>query len=223
MELAELSVAAQQVLIGRCIPERTLVICGGKLIDEWSNVADHCLLQFAAAEVLCEWLELPEVDTESLCSVAACHDWDKRLTRNPDDFSHEEKARAQWLFAEAVNPDIMLLRATGPSFLLNAQHGIFSFTEAVQFYLDDICSGSKIVRLKERIDEVSSRRLELNEDPHLSQQLIAPYWEVEKKVASQIEGMIFDRLVHLDTAPVQKSDDIPLALGQAIQERCATY
>ncbi|MBX4200848.1 hypothetical protein KW786_01835 [Candidatus Parcubacteria bacterium] len=163
------------------------VINGGKLIDDWANVADHCFTQAVAVEVLGEALGLPPDNTTMLTRVAACHDWAKRLERKPEDFSDGEKEEAQKLFQATHTPQL-LIEALSPAFLVRATTGKATFLELLQFLLDDMTMGEKIVPVDDRVQEVRARNP--NPAPEVEQQLGRPFWDVELEVAHRVESMV---------------------------------
>lgn len=173
-----------------------LVVEGGKLVDGWSNVAEHCFVQAAVTESLCELLKVDAGTTDRLVRVAACHDWDKRLEKKPNDFSEEEKQLAARLFAEA-EVEIALLRATGPMFLLRVKNNENEVDplELIQFYIDDITL-YQVVLFDERIDDVEARNprpdcSEMTAD-ELEQGLGCRYWEAEREFGHKVEKAICD-------------------------------
>ena len=73
-------------------PEMRLLFRGGKLWEkeEWRNVAEHCLVEAVASEVLSDALQLPAKEKEELVKSAICHDWNKRMDVKPDDFTDKD-------------------------------------------------------------------------------------------------------------------------------------
>lgn len=174
-------------LTNRYPREMRLLFRGGKLTgssrskkeEQWRNVAEHCTVQLAAAEVMSDLLQLEPEDKEKLCSVAAVHDWRKRMDvmarkigKMPDGEEKQKKQEelkemeehAQQFF-DASQPATVLMEATGPKFMekvLRDDENI-SLLEKIQCYLDDICGDrpgdkkSDLLPLKERLQEVSAR------------------------------------------------------------------
>src|SRR3989338_2609896 len=177
----------------RYMPQMRLLFRGGQLKKKegWRNVAEHCVMQLAAAEMLAELLHLSEEEKKKLCSVAAVHDWRKRIdvgNRKMNKLECEEREAPRSAltlleehaqqFVQSVNPDPDLMSATGPNFLVRALvDKKATFPEKLQFYLDDICGDREIIPgtkvpdimpLRERIAEVASRRPEFNDDADLT-------------------------------------------------------
>lgn len=173
--------------------ELKLLIEGGKLRKEdgWGNVVEHSLIQTAAAEVLTDLLGLSIQAKRKIIKVALCHDWNKRMEVNPGDFTKEDKLQAKRLLQE-VNPDTILMRAASSEFVEKALIKKRShFLERVQFYLDEICMGSQIANIKERINEVEKRRKALNNDERLTRKLGGKYFNKVRESSSMIEQEIF--------------------------------
>lgn len=180
-----------------------LVIYGGKLTGDWSNVATHCFLQAVAAESLGELLGLEANSIQRLASTAAYHDWNKRLQKRPSDFTEAETAAAE-TYRTAALVDNELLAALEPSFLLLVRDGQASFLQLIQFLIDDMTMNDQLVTFDERLREVQERNPD--PDPHVSQALGRPYWHVEREVGHSIEAMLFAiiRARRLDlTTPTQ--------------------
>ncbi len=200
--------------------EIRLSVKGGKLSerDGWRNVVEHQLVQLAAAEALCKILNLPLSARKKMEKVAATHDWRMRLDKRPEDFDELDLLWGEELQAR-VNPDLDLLFATGPEFLVRVVNGKATFLELLQFYLDDICKGSEIVSFDERVSEVEARRQDLNSDPALTARLGGrKYWDVERETGHKVENTIFPILRkrgHL----LRKPSDIPLLIKNQIEEK----
>lgn len=202
-------------------PEMKLLIRGGKLSkkDNWRNVAEHCLVQVAVVDELAVLLKLSLEDRKSLNKVALCHDWKKRLTSTPDDFTNNEKIVAQKLLAR-VNPDKNLMEATDPGFIEKALiKNESSFLERIQFYVDDIVSGSNVLKLEDRLSEVESRRQDLNEDVTLTNRLGGKYWDKERELGKIVEKEIFEKLSPETQREIQQPENIPSFLESKISEK----
>lgn len=168
----------------------------GKLTkrEGWKNIREHDAIQLFGAKALGNMYGLSENDQRELESVALIHDWKKRLDKNPDDFTVEEKEKAQ-VALEKIHPNEKLMTATGPDFLEKVLYTEVSMLEFLQFYLDDITKGNQIVSFDERIDEVSARRQDLNNDAELTKRLGGKkYWDLEREIGHEVEKLIFIRL-----------------------------
>ena len=174
----------------------------GKLIGDWENAANHCIIQPVAIECLMDAMGFGPVITVELAKVATCHDWNKRLQKKPGDFTATEVLCAQGAFKLAqVNPGLMT--ATTPLFLIHFRRGFATFAEMIQFFVDDITKGDQIVSFDERIDEVSARNP--HPDDEIERQLGRSYWDVEREIGHAIQNMTlsilrdrgFDEPIHV--------------------------
>lgn len=202
------------------LPEMRLVFRGGKLWkkEQWRNVAEHCLVQVAAIEVLAEILQLPEQEKNRLAKVAACHDWKKRLERAPQDFTDAERQQAE-KFLAAADIDDGLFQALTPEFNERALKNQANFAEKLQWYVDDIAKGSSIVPFDERIDEVEARRQDLNEDVETTARLGGKrYWDAEREIGHQFEKELFEAL-RSKGVEIDSPEDIPRLINHKLEER----
>lgn len=166
-----------------------LVVDGGKLVDEWSNVAEHCFLQTVVIEILCGRLYLDALTAYRLAKVAACHDWNKRLEKKPEDFSEKNVASANEML-DMAKVDEKLMRATGPQFLLRVKNyrGQVSLTELIQFFIDDIVD-DKVMLFDDRIKEAEKRNPQPG-GPELEAQLGRKYWDAEREIGHDVEATV---------------------------------
>jgi hypothetical protein len=196
-----------------------LLFRGGKLSPkegDWNNVINHCLTQAAVADVLAPLLRLSEGDQEELRNTALCNDCKKRLEKRPNDFTEEQRQRAEELLEEVpLNGE--LLEATELGFSRKIIEGQASFLQRLQFYIDDITQGSEVVELEERIAEAEGRT-QLNDDPELTKTLGCPHGDIERLAARLVEQEIFFRLRGLNV-DIDLPRDLPLLIRKKIQER----
>ena len=191
--------------------EITHLLGGGKLYKEWRNVYSHQSTQLESSIVLGDLLGLTFAQQEQFSRVALVHDWRKRLDIKPGDFSDEEKNKAEREIAW-INPDQSLMTATGIQFIIDIARGVKpTVLQMAQFYVDEICKGSEVVSIDERIDEVSARRQDLNQNEELKKQLNGrPYWDVERLTAHDIEVKLWNMLVENGYKnKIKKPSDIP--------------
>ncbi len=168
--------------------EHRLVIEGGKLTDEWTNVAGHCFIQAVAHEVIGGLLGLDHESVGRLARVAACHDWKKRLEKRPGDFSEADEARAEQYLAAAA-PDKGLMNALNPWFLPLVFQGEASFLQLLQFLVDDMAMNGEFVTFDERVEEAEKRNPD--PEPEMRKLLGRPYWKAERDVGHSVERMVF--------------------------------
>ena len=178
--------------------------------DGWRNVIEHQAVQLRVVRIMSDLLGLSLEDKRALETVALVHDWGKRIDKKPEDFIERDRSRALEMLNK-VNPDEQLMEATGPGFIVLAINNSkrLSFLQYLQFYLDDICSGSEIVPFDKRINEVELSRSDLNTDPDLTNRLGGnKYWDMERMVGHRVEQMIFDRLIERGVV-IEDPSEIP--------------
>lgn len=204
------------------VDEFRLIFNGGGLWtkDGWENVKQHQIMEFFEVGVLSDLLRLSDSDKQRLESVALIHDWRKRLDKNLDKRSLEQEKEAE-IYLRAVNPDSDLMLATDPKFIEKflTKNSEITFLEMLQFYIDDITEGERIVRFNDRIDELAKRRPELNSDPDLIARLHGKkYWDAEKEVGHKIENIIFNKLVE-NGIEIGSQEEIPDLVIQKVKEK----
>ena len=160
---------------------------------DWDNVLRHQLVQFAAAEILGEWLGFV------LYLII-------NLSFKPDSYDLQE-ANSDYF----SNPEGDLI-----------EDGVWKYNvleEKIQYYLDDIVAGQNIVPFKERIAEVESRRQDLNEDDELTRKLGGrKYWDAEREVGILIEKELFERLL-AQGIDVSAPELIPVTLRIELEKK----
>jgi hypothetical protein len=200
--------------------ELRLLFRGGKLSrkEGWRNVIEHQVTQLLGAIELGNLLGLSVDDKRKFETGALVHDWKKRLDKHRKEFSSDEAEKIK-IFLNRVNPDLKLMAATGPEFLERVLCTEVSLLEFLQFYLDDITRGNEIVPFDERIDEVSVRRHDLNENTKLTERLGGrKYWDLEREVGHAVEKRIFDRLIVMGVE-IDSPEKIPALIRNRIEEK----
>jgi len=200
------------------IPEMRVLFRGGKLgkKDGWRNVIEHSLPQGAAAEILSDLLQLPETEKEELIKNAICHDWDKRLEKNPDDFTNDDQEKALNLIKAArLNP--RLLEATKPDFIeqvivAEKSGEKIPITQLLIFYIDSITLGSGddiggFVSFKTRLAEAQPRYPELSPE----------HWDNEIRANHIVENKICELLKGKGVL-IEKPEDIHLLITNVIEK-----
>jgi len=187
--------------------EYKLVVEGGKLVGDWSNVARHCFLQAVIAEALSNLLGLTVISRRRLAKTAACHDWDKRLEKNPLDFSLAEMKSAR-IMERKARINRQLLAACTPPFIPYVLEGRASFLQLVQFYIDDIVLNDEIVPTIVRIEKTQ----QLNPEPSKKasaalEKFDKKYWETESEICQRVEAMLLS-IIRARYIPVNKLDDL---------------
>lgn len=180
----------------------------------WANVTEHCLVEAAASEALTHALGLSLADTQAICKAAAVHDWDKRITKKPQEFTAEESAKVQ-AGLQKINADQNLLFATGPEFLeAGLMDNKATFPQKVLYYVDLICEGSTIMPLEQRLARAKERWPELAQNDPLNKKLeplLGPgknYFDAEVVYGNRTQQEIFDLLVARGHA-LQSPQEVP--------------
>lgn len=205
-----------KLLARRYEAQMRLTIEGGKLVDRdgWGEVARHCLIQAAAIHAFTPHLGLERYDTERMAAVAICHDWAKRLEKQPNDFSEAEKERAKELL-RAAKPNRELMDALEPRFLVRVVNSEATMVELIQFYIDDIARGEQIVSLDERLADLEARRPDVA--PEVARELGRPYWEAEREIAYRVEKMLA-AILHARHETSSGSIDVPSWIREEIEK-----
>ena len=193
--------------------EIRLLFKGGRLLkkDGWRNVAEHCMVQTSAAEVLCSLLKLSEEESEAICSTSAIHDWKKRWERSKE--TEPDLARS---LLDAVHPHDDLLNATNPDYLENVYLGNAEMSpkQRLQFYLDIITRENDIVRSEDRLREVEIAPRSRG----LAEKANGRYWEKTRALRDEIEAELFSKLKD-DSDVLTSPADIPLLIAQNIEKK----
>ena len=71
--------------------ECSILIERGKLIEDWSNVYNHCITVAQAASCISELINLSNKDENDLVKGGILHDWYKRVERESADKEGFEK------------------------------------------------------------------------------------------------------------------------------------
>jgi hypothetical protein len=194
--------------------EMRVLFQGGHLYkkDGWRNVAEHCLMEAAAAEELCALLKLSQQETKAVCSNAAIHDWKKRWEHT----ASPPPENAQKLLKELhARPD--LLEATNPDYLEKVHEGkeFLGPLQQISFYLDIITRESDIVPSEERLKEVEGRSTELAAKAN------GKYWQKTHEKRDEVESLLFTQL-KAKGCDIASPADIPLMLRRRIEAKWAT-
>ena len=174
----------------------------GGITGEWSNVSDHCIIEAAIAEHLSGMLNLTLTEARRLCRAALAHDWDKRLERtgtpaNTACIEGMHDADVDWQLVRVTHPDqIHRIEELAKKAVLS--------TEEILFYIDNICKGSEVVTLEERLADVQHRG-----------GLNGASADRELRVSLDIEKKIIDHLV-LQKIVIPPELSLPAFLKKAV-------
>jgi HD superfamily phosphodiesterase len=155
------------------MPEMRLLRLGGILgrgNKEWRNVAEHCLTEAVAADVLAEHLS---ADRSTLVSAALLHDWYKRQeveamkvsgAKSGHVVTLEEDKRV--LGERGVNERVISVAHSNiPETADHRELAARSLEEKILHFVDVITSGSDFLSVDERFDvlELKPRNVEFSE------------------------------------------------------------
>jgi hypothetical protein len=194
----------------------------------WNNVFKHCVVEAAVARALGQMLALPTGDCDRLEAVSFLHDALKRAEKRPDDFPPGELPRLRDSFDDhihAIDPDNVLLAATGPDFLYrffpadaasldNALRRLPRLV-VLQYYVDTVCEGAALVPPLVRIGEAEKRSPQLNDDPERTRRLGMRYWDAERLLATAAQNLVAKWLTGQGIT-VAFPDDIPRHIHERI-------
>lgn len=191
------------------LPEMRLLFRGGKLWEKesWRNVVEHSLVVVATALEISDLLELNEQDKEKLIKAAACHDWNKRLQIEPEDFDSEDKEKAQG-FLKKTNPDKNLLAATSRGFVERFSIEKTNFLEKVIHYVDAIVFETEISQFRSRFERSGSKYKDLS----------AEFWSKNIEITSEIEKEIFE-VLKSKSVQINSPGEIPDLIRGRIEKR----
>lgn len=192
-----------------------LLFRGGHLWKKegWRNVAEHCLVQLAAAEELCKLLRLSKKQTDAVCSTSAIHDWKKRWERTAEGNVPPE-ARAL-LKTMKVHPE--LLSATNPDFLekvYTEKAPALSELQELQLYLDLITRENELVPSEDRIREVEVAP----RSSGLAEKADGQYWQKTRELRDKIEQSLYEKLT-ANGCILASPADIPILLRERIEAK----
>ena len=157
---------------------------------EWRNVADHCIAVARALDALGGMLGLSDAERERLVKVGLVHDWNKRLAKNPEAFSDDERAKAEATAKEILakhDPDGTLLDATEPRGLPRLEGDEASLVEHCLHFVDLNCTSHGVVGPEERFKDLESRH-GTEEDGQTD------LWTRKKALVAKEEAMFLDAM-----------------------------
>lgn len=158
---------------------------------EWRNVAEHCITVARGLDALGALLGCSDEEREHMVKVGLVHDWNKRLTNNPDAFSAEERAKAE-AYATSVlkkhDPKGYLIDATEPRGLPRLESDKATLAEHCVHYVDLCCLPEGVVGPEERFKDFERRGKTSDEDGQVNM------WARKKHLVAKEEAMFLDAL-----------------------------
>lgn len=194
--------------------EMKLLLAGGRLNkhDKWENVYRHCLVQIAVMDITCDLLGIEGDDKDTLLTVAAVHDWKKRIDITQVDTNMDPEWMQRILkYYHAVSPDISLMSATGPNFIEVGLNGMSTKLQEVAFYVDDIVNEDMVVPVLDRLylNKMKKGVKALDADHALTSRLGGlKYSDAEIKLATSIEQKF--------AAIIEKRSGLKLGNGESL-------
>jgi len=150
--------------------EFLVLIKHGGLVDDWSNIYQHCKKEGEIAIVLSNMLGLTKGASEILIKAAILHDWFKRKERemaqtNPLAYEDAEKLSIEGLKSLGYTNQIVDVAHSVGSFSLKEMQITNSLLKRALHWIDDVTNGDELVELDYRIDllEKAERYKELNQ------------------------------------------------------------
>lgn len=217
---------------------------------DWGNVAEHCLVEVARAQIFAELLGLSSEITADMMQAAAVHDYFKRVEKEimtAGGFSYDSYAAAQKIVAVDLPTNgyservTRLAGAVGHETSLEAQRilGLADPNEddiayLVMHYIDDYTinsdwageaedtDGNKINDLDRRLDSVEAnpRYQTLNQEGTIHFNGETPY-TVQRRVGHAVEQILAE-LIGEQTGKAIDPVDLPVYIDGLIKEKIET-
>lgn len=210
----------------------------GKGPGIWRNIAEHCLVAGAFADLLADELQLSSSDKSDVVAAAILHDWHKKHELSAQSkyaaegtlSEHklsliQEHARAELRELGIPERVIRLSHANLP----NTVEGPQTLPEKILWYVDAMLSHTEPVPIKQRFSDLERGWDGVREDPARAQRNLAfsslytdryrgkPLYSLQQELGLTISQELADRLnYHGDI------EQLPLALKEKLQERIAT-
>lgn len=174
----------------------------GRLIDDWSNVYEHCLKEAEIAELLGQMLyDLNVINLEdkiNLIKAAILHDWYKRFeierVKTDGIRAHYETENESKELLKKLNISdriIEIAHSVGSTELLEVEN--YDIVRKTMHFIDDICDGNVIVEIDERIKKLEKRYPELNESGRLlyeGKTMLEKQKEIGKNTQNELEQVL---------------------------------
>lgn len=154
--------------------EFTILKENGQLVEDWSNVYQHCRLEGEIAEYLAKELKLSEQDTYDLVSAAILHDWFKRVERTTENYDTEHSYKG--LQALGISDRVCDIAHSVGHTTLSWIENSTDLLRKVMHFIDDICSNIAITPIRERVETMRET---------------GRYVKLEEEFRSQLEGRSF--------------------------------
>lgn len=157
--------------------------------QEWVNVARHCIAVARTLDALGEMLGLSQEERDHMAHVGLVHDWNKRLTKDGDSFTGDERRDAEAYAArilEEHDPEGRLIDATEPRGLPRLESNAATLAEHCVHFVDLSCLPTGLVSTEERFRDFERRGKIHDEDGQ------ANMWERKRALVAKEEAMLLD-------------------------------
>lgn len=168
--------------------EFSILLNKGNLVEDWSNVYEHCKLEGIIAYYLSNKLCLSDIDTNDLVKAAILHDWFKRVERESQNYDSNLSYKGL-LELGYSNRIVDIAHSVGHTSLVWIEKS--DLLRKIMHFIDDIVSGVEISEINIRVDflEKSGRYAKLAEETRLIHNG-RTLFEVQKEVGNKIQNEI---------------------------------
>ncbi len=157
---------------------------------EWRNVAEHCVAVARGLDALGGLLGMSDEEREHMVKTGLIHDWNKRLTKNPEAFTDEERATAE-AYAKQIlaehDPRGHFIDATEPRGLPRLEGDDATVAEHCVHYIDLSCLPEGIVGPEKRLHDLRTRHAGIDYDKEYP-----GFWDRKEALAAREEAMFLD-------------------------------
>lgn len=167
----------------------------GQLIDDWSNVYEHCKLEAEVAELLSDMIELSEEDKGTLIKASILHDWYKKVERTTENYdtTYSERGLQELGIPQRI---IEVAHSVGHSSLVWIEFA--DLLRKLMHFIDDITSNTQITEIDERVDNMQAKgHLKQLEEEMRSLLSGRSFFDVQKEVGVKIQNEIED-MCHIE-------------------------
>lgn len=178
----------------------------GKDSKGWRNVAEHNLLAGVVANKIGRLVCLSEADLNELTSVAATHDWDKRLEKEKVKIRQEEDQSGSIIVETDIDKELLLeddkkglVRVTGNDW---RDFSTWGLEEKILRYVDSSIIPTTnghvdFVNWRLRIDDLRSRHSVADTKAGMALYGI-PLYDKLAEITSQIERGLYARVIEIN-------------------------
>jgi hypothetical protein len=204
--------------------------------DIWRNVAQHCLVEAAVADVLAEELQLPADERRTIVSAAILHDWYKKREKEQiaqattagtysSNTLKEIEVRGDAELREKFGIDPTIIELTHSN-VAPTPAGPETLAKKILWYVDHIVSNTDVVPIEDRIADAERGWDGTVEDPNraafngaMSDRYKEKYggrslYDVQREIGQRLNGELSERIGFAG-----KPEDLPLYLKAKLEAR----